>query len=401
MSYKDQLRQASFRGFEFFVDTSQVAGGRRAVQHQYPNRETPYTEDMGRAARSYQIEGHIIGQDYFDAKERLFEVFEKKGPGELIHPFYGSLMVQVSSLNVSESIRQGAIATFSVTFLELGDARFPKGSNDKGSVLADNVLGALGDAKADFDDNFSILGLPEFAIQSARDLIKQAQELFDTVTKPLSDVAEGVAELSFATRNLVAETNDLLQSPQELSQRLLDSFDLMENAISSNKNKRNAYSAFYDFTGDTPVPETTPTRQQESNNKNVFQNFMRRAAAIKSTQPAIVAEFVSIDEAHEARQEITAVLEDQIREIPVEETNTELLQSMEDVNASLVDALPDPDAELPSIRTITPETDEVSILLAYDLNESLENEQDIIDRNNIRHPGFIPAQEDLEVIDGR
>lgn len=401
MSYLDQLRQASFRGFEFFVDTSQVAGGRRAVQHQYPNRETPYTEDMGRAARSYQIEGHIIGQDYLEAKNRLFEVFEKKGPGELIHPFYGSLMIQVSSLNVSESIREGAIATFSVTCLELGDARFPKGTNDKGAILGDNAANALVDIKTDFDENFSIAGLPEFAIQSARDLISSAQDTFDTVTKPIADVAEAVAELSFATRNLVAEANALLQSPQLLSQRLLDSFDLMEAAITSNKTKREAYKSFYSFTGDEEIPSTTPTRQQENKNKNVFENFMRRAAAIKSTQPAIVAEFVSIDEANDARQEITAVIEQQIREIPVEETNTELLQSLEDVNASLVDALPDPDTELPSIRTITPDTDEVSLLLAYDLNESLENEQDIIERNGIRHPGFIAAKESLEIIDGR
>lgn len=401
MSYIDQLRQASFRGFEFFVTSSQVAGGRRAIQHQYPNRETPYTEDLGREAKSYQVEGHVIGQDYLAAKNRLFEVFEKKGPGELIHPFYGSLMVQVSSLNVSESIKQGAIATFSVTFLELGDSRFPKGSNDKGSILSENVTLAEASIKEDFDNNFSITGLPEFAIQSARDLISKAQELFDNTTKPISDIAEGVAELSFATRNLVAETNDLLQSPQELSQRLLDSFNLMESAITTNRNKKNAYSAFYDFTGDDEIPENTPTRVQESNNKKVFENFMRRAAAVKSTQPAIVTDFSFIDEAHEARQEISSVLENQIREISVSETNTDLLQAMEDVNASLVDALPDPDAQLPSIIKKTPETDEVSILLAYNLNESLDNEQDIITRNSIRHPGFIPAKEELEVIDGR
>lgn len=401
MSYKDQLRQASFRGFEFFVNTSQVAGGRRAVQHQYPNRETPYTEDMGRSAKSYQIEGHIIGDDYFEAKERLFEVFEKKGPGELIHPFYGSVIVQVSSLNVSESIKQGGIATFSVTFLEQGDGKFPKGTNDKGSILAEDVDVSLTGIKADFDDNFSILGLPGFAIESARNLIATAQKTFDEVTKPLADFAEGVAELSFATRNLIAETNDLLQSPQELSQRLLDSFDLMENAISSNSDKKKAYSSFYSFTGEDEVEETTPTRQQEAKNKKTFENFMRRAAAVKSTQPAIVAEYASINDAHEARQEITAVIEEQIREIEVQDPNTDLLQSMVDVNSSTVDALPDVDTDLPSIKVITRETDEASILLAYDLNESMDNEQDIIDRNSIRHPGFIAAEQELEVISGK
>lgn len=401
MGYKDQLRQATFRGFEFFVDSSQVAGGRRAVQHQYPNRETPYTEDMGRAARSYQIEGHIIGDDYLDAKTRLFEVFEKKGPGELIHPYYGSLLVQVSDLNVTESNQDGAIAMFTCTFLERGDNKFPKGTNDKGSVLAANVDSALASLKQDFDNSFSVDGLPDFGIQSARNLIAKIQKTFDDVTKPLSDLAEGVAELSFATRNLVAETNDLLQSPQDLSQRLLDSFSLMEDAISSNKSKKKAYSSFFNFAGDDDVPETTPTRKQEAKNKKSFENFIKRAAAVKSTRPAIVVDYASIDDAHQARQEISAVIEEQIREIEVESPNTELYQAMIDVNASIVDALPDPDADIPSIIDFTPETDTASILLAYDLNESIENEQDIINRNSIRHPGFIPAQKSLEVINGK
>jgi prophage DNA circulation protein len=400
MSYLDSLRKGSFRGFEFFVESVQTAGGRRAVQHQFPNRETPYTEDLGRQAKSYSIDGHIIGQDYLETKTRLFEVFEKKGPGELIHPFYGSLMVQVSSLNVSESIKQGAIATFSCTFLELGDPKFPKGTNDKGAILSENVDESMGDIKGDFDDDFSVDGMPGFSIDSARALVAKAQQTFDDVTKPLADAAEGIADLAFATRNLIAEVDDLLQSPSLLSQRLLDSFSLMENAISGNKDKTKAYSAFYSFEGDDVVEETTPTRIREAKNKSVFENFMRRAASVQSAKTASVSEFVSIDEAHEAREKITAVIEEQIREIEINDPESDLYQSMIDVNASIVDALPDVDADLPSIKTITPEKDEISLLLAYDLNESLDNEQDIIDRNGIRNPAFVAAQKSLEVIGG-
>ena len=127
MSWRDNLRQGSFRGVEFFTEDVQTAGGRRAVHHQFPNREKPYAEDMGRAARVYTIQGHVIGDNYFETKTRLLEVFEKKGPGELIHPYYGSLFVQVAEVNVSESNQEGAIAVFTAKFLEAGDNRFPKG----------------------------------------------------------------------------------------------------------------------------------------------------------------------------------------------------------------------------------------------------------------------------------
>ena len=400
MGYLDKLRQGSFRGFKFFIETSQVSGGKRAVQHQYPNRETPYTEDLGRNARSYQIEGHVIGDNYMEAKDRLFEVFEKKGSGELIHPYYGSLTVQVSSLNVSESIKQGAIATFSVTFLEQGDAKFPKGVNDKGAILGIKTANALALAKKDFDDRFSITALPEFALKSARNLIKKVQKLFDDTTKPLSNAAEDIANLSFTTRNLVAETNALLKSPEKLSQRLLDSFQMMKDAIPGNKDKTKALKVFYKFEGDDKVKESTPTRKREAQNKKVFEDFIRRVSAISSGETAIVSEYESIEEAHQARQAITEVIEEQIQVLEVDQPNTELYQSMVDVNASIVESLPDPDADIPSIKKITPETDKISIVLAYDLNESLDNEQDIISRNKIRHPAFIPANKELEVISG-
>lgn len=398
MSWKDNLRPASFRGFGFFIKTSSVAGGRRAVQHQYPNRETPYTEDMGRAARTYELEGHVIGDDYFEAKDRLLEVLEKQGPGELIHPYFGSKMVQVSEVSITESTLEGAIAVFSAKFMEAGDSRYPKGANDKGAVLSQNATSALDKSKASFDEDFSIEDMPAFSINSARALIAKAQETFDEATKKFGDIAEGVANAAFATRNLVAETNDLLQSPSVLSQRLLDSFKLMEDAISIAKNKTAAHESFYNFSGDEPVEGDTPIREREKKNAATFENFMRRAAAVQSTETAIVSDYASFNDAEEARVKITDVIEEQIREI--EDTSSDLWQALSDVNSSIVEALPDVDSDLPSLKEKTLEKDDISLLIAYDEFESIDSEQDLIERNDVRHPGFIPAGKTLELIDG-
>lgn len=397
MSWKDNLRPATFRGFGFFVKNSQVAGGRRAVQHQYPNRETPFTEDMGRAARTYEIEGYVLGDDYMEAKDELLRVLEKNGPGELIHPYYGSLRVQVSEVSVTESTLEGAIAVFSAKFLEAGDDRYPKGANDKGAILSQNVDKALEKAKEEFDEKFSIEDMPAFAINSARDLIGKAQETFDTATKKFGDIAEGVANAAFATRNLVAETNDLLQSPSVLSQRLLDSFSLMEDAISIAKNKTKSHETFYKFSKDEEIEGDTPIRNKEKENARLFENLMRRAGAVKSSETAIVSDYASFTEAEEARVKITDVIEEQIREI--DDTSSDLWQALADVNSSIVEALPDVDSDLPSLKEKKLEKDEVSLLIAYDEFESIGSEQDIIDRNNIRHPGFISEGETLELVD--
>jgi prophage DNA circulation protein len=44
---------ASFRGVIFHVETGGKSSGRRTVTHEYPKRDDPYAEDMGRVARHF------------------------------------------------------------------------------------------------------------------------------------------------------------------------------------------------------------------------------------------------------------------------------------------------------------------------------------------------------------
>ena len=63
MAWSDQLRPASFRGVPFVVLAGTVSAGRRLARHEYPQRDIPYMEDMGRRAREYKVEGSIICPD--------------------------------------------------------------------------------------------------------------------------------------------------------------------------------------------------------------------------------------------------------------------------------------------------------------------------------------------------
>ncbi|MBE9542502.1 MAG: DNA circularization N-terminal domain-containing protein [Proteobacteria bacterium] len=396
MGWRDELRPGSFRGVDFFIEKSDLATGRRSVLHEFPNRETAYTEDLGKINNGYEITGHVLGDNYFDAKRKLQDVFTRKGPGELIHPYYGSKFVQIGPVQISESSLEGAIAVFTAKFFDAGDNRFPKGTNDKGAILTGAVDTAIAESKKDFDDNFSIVGLPGHAIESARVLVSLASDAFNDATKTFADVSDAVADLAFATRNLVAETNDLLQAPSVLSQRLLDSFALLEEVFESADDKTNSLSTFFDFGADeTEVTGDTPIRIKEKENQDKFINFIRRAASVKSASTASITDFPSFDDALNKRIEITNVIELQIRE----DDDTDLYQSLVDVNAALVDAVPDVDAQLPNIQEVEVKDTGVSLLIAYDLFESPDNEDDIINRNGIRHPGFVEAGSIIEVLD--
>ena len=47
----EQLQKASFRGVPFEVTSASLTAGRRTVVHEYPQRDKPYVEDLGRASR--------------------------------------------------------------------------------------------------------------------------------------------------------------------------------------------------------------------------------------------------------------------------------------------------------------------------------------------------------------
>lgn len=397
MSWLDNLRPASFRGVPFFIETSKRTLGRRVVVHEFPNRDTPYTQDMGRISDSFDIDGHVLGNDYDVAKKKLEQVFNKSGPGELVHPYYGLMLVQVGAVEFSESTKEGAILYFTATFKEAGSNEFPKSINDKASILGEAADKAIADAKSEFDNTFSVAGLPGFAVDSARAKIAAAQKAYADASKGVSDVSNAAAQLAFSTRNLVAETNDLLQSPSNLSQALLNNFGLLQSAISNARVRTKSLTSFFNFgSDDVGSNNSTPIRQQESANKDSFNNLMRRAAAIYAAVDAQQATYESFQDAEAQRQLITDVIEEQIRL----SGDSEIYQTLIDVNAALVAAVPDVDADLPSLKKLTLDETTSSLELAYDLFEDGRTEADIIARNKIQNPGFIVAGTELEVLDG-
>ncbi len=71
MGWRENLRKGSFRGIPFFVDSSSAGFGRRNVLHEYPLRDTPYAEDLGRAQKEFTVEATVIGDDYLRKRDAL------------------------------------------------------------------------------------------------------------------------------------------------------------------------------------------------------------------------------------------------------------------------------------------------------------------------------------------
>ncbi len=146
---RTDLRPASFRGVPFGVTSDSLDTGRRTVKHEFPGREKPYVEDLGRKTRGFSIEAFVVGADYADRRNELLTALEEPGSGTLIHPYYGELTVQVEEVSVKHSALDGGMAIFSITFVEPGSATFAFSARNTAAnveTAADGVLSAAGAA---------------------------------------------------------------------------------------------------------------------------------------------------------------------------------------------------------------------------------------------------------------
>lgn len=121
------LLPASFRGVPFAVQTSDFAGGQRLALHQYPGRDDPWPEEMGRAPRRYRFRGFIVDGDvaFFGGpiqlqRALLISTLEKEGAGILTHPTLGVLNVKVAQFSVGEDLGAGTWSSVELEFIESG-----------------------------------------------------------------------------------------------------------------------------------------------------------------------------------------------------------------------------------------------------------------------------------------
>jgi prophage DNA circulation protein len=132
--WRDRWQPAMFRNARFHVETGLRESGRRLVPHEFPKRNVPYAEDMGRRAREFTVRGYIIvyprnedghelrKRNYIPARDALIKALEEEGPAELQLPLLGVLKVACSRYRVTEDNKSGGFCVFDMSFVEFGQA---------------------------------------------------------------------------------------------------------------------------------------------------------------------------------------------------------------------------------------------------------------------------------------
>ncbi len=145
-----KLLPASFRGAPFAVQNDEIGGGRRIALHQYPGKDEPWAEDMGREARRWRFRGFIVDGDVVFAggpiqlqRALLLAALEKAGSGTLTVPTLGIVQACVTRFSMSQDLGAGRMSTVDVEFVESGKKSFPSLlSSSSGLLSAANLAKA-------------------------------------------------------------------------------------------------------------------------------------------------------------------------------------------------------------------------------------------------------------------
>jgi len=134
--WRSELLPASFRGVHFHGESGSKESGRRIVVHEFPKKELPYAEDMGRRAYEFSVRGYCISypydtdssdegyelqlRDYRIARDALDAELVRGEPGVLQLPTMQPMTVVCPRYRLSEEDRYGGYCVFDMQFSEYG-----------------------------------------------------------------------------------------------------------------------------------------------------------------------------------------------------------------------------------------------------------------------------------------
>lgn len=408
----EQLQPASFRGVPFEVEASGITVGRRTVVHEYPQRDRPYVEDMGRATRNITLQCFVVGSDYLEQAQALMHELEEPGPGTLIHPWLGEMEVTITS--VSELLfDQGlGVASVTITATEAGDLEFPAVTADEDTEALEAADAVEKGAVDKFCEDFDLSTINDWVDSALEGSLLDALNFVSAgELGKLFDYAEGVANLADKAMALLST------DPKIFATRLAGALGLSRWATTVSAWRGVAKSLKNLCRHDKLKARTKAYAERKGEPmSDVTRQVMKSQAAIETlVRQLLIAQMVGVstlvatsqdvsspdgeedmrtttrsyDEIVELRDELCQVLDDEL----LMEENDEMYQVLDEARTAIFDVLTHKADALQHVVIVKPDDVFPAVVLAYDYHDDADRDLEIARRNSVEHEGFCPASE--------
>lgn len=297
---------ASFKGVSFVAEESTSEHGRRGAEGEFPFGESTAYADLGRKIRRYTIKGRFQNNAHIASSSLLIAACESPGPGLLIHPTRGAVLVACTKLSVSDDpLNEQGISHLDLEFVEANEVATGLSVGLSIFGLAVNVLyGVLGDS---FEVNYVIDDVPYWRVPSVLDASSDAMQAISLeFGKAITGTDDNGKWSALATmRTYVHDSAKLADSKQAFKAFRQSIITLANTAKGQAK-----YDSFKTIANKVALVSRLP--EEAGDAENAMFGMVRILAVTQMVKAALEVPTTTIDAALNQYDEIVTIMDQEL-----------------------------------------------------------------------------------------
>lgn len=434
---RNQFKPASFREVPFHVSVSDTAVGRRTVLHEFPLKDVPYTEDMGRKASEFVVDGFLIGDNYLLDMKLLIAALTAYGPGTLVHPTMGTMNVSLAhpARLREQFIDRRGMVSFSLTFIESDEIAQPSFKVDTQQRVVKAADAVYVPMRNHFTSRFSTAGAPAWSVQSVVDEISSINDVTGKARTSMQFDLTSLSDLSNAQSLPKSNPQGLLATPNDLFTALSDPIRAMVSLFdfSGSQNSTSSFGSsakpsnpmrtllplakygyaelpgshrinisvspdghFFGAYFRESILANTPVRRQQATNQSALFELVAQCAVVEAVRSSIYLPFVSVEESVAVRELLYDALDDLMMDAA-----DDVYSALHDLRSAMVRDITARGADLVQFAEMTLSASAPAQVLSYRLYQAGGYAAELVKRNQaaatVMHPLFVPGGIKLEV----
>lgn len=397
MTWRERLREGSFRGVPVHTARRAGTGGKRLQVDSIPGADEHVVEEFGLAPRRFTLECYVLGADYDRQRDRLLEAIEEKGTAALVDFWRGELDVWVETYAYEESKEEGGYCRFTLQLLDAGGAARPRGQADTRalSVSAADALSSV--AEESFDAVYNVSRWPSFVAGEAAGWLSDFTALASGMYT-VDRFADAAGSLVTARSRFAAELEAMASNAlgivrgTGLASKVLGLTELYRLATGGGRASASGLGDLGRIGEARPaLPGGTPSRSQAQVNETALTRLAARAALASRIRAAAATSFESYDEARELRAQLTEDIDAEVLKAG-DAGERGVYRALMTLKARMAEDLAARGGSLARLRAYETHQPLPALALAYRLYGNAGRAGELAKRNRAVHPGFMPVK---------
>lgn len=405
-TWRDELLPASFRGISFLIPQASVPVGMKGQLHEFPQRDEPYFEQLGKQSQVHRLTVWIIGDDCFERRDKFLEAIQTPGTGELVHPWLGRMQVKAGEAELTHDYQQGGMVSMLVTFYPDTPLKFPVARVNTQQQVVKASESMWDSALARYKAAMAKVDQARLGLARLRNNLSAVYTVIQRQFAPFVSVFTSLTGLAQSIMNAPGSLSALFSSYfSDFSvQDYLGNDSSYRNTVATASQQAEAVSSINTASTFGGVDSAAASQATA----DLVQDALLVQIALIVSEMPVASQPVSTDTTPSADHQ--AVQPFERPEVPVAD---DVLELRDGLNAAMLEASMKADSAhylvLNALRQaivkhltavaasgvrlveITPPETLSALVLAYRRFGDATRESEVVERNRIHHPGFVPA----------